>query len=74
MSDEQEQSRPKGAGSDPRSHAQMGHLLRQVYGTVITEPVPDRFSSLLEQLAQKSPDIRPVHSAEEQPAAAKEAP
>ena len=36
---------------DPRVQFQLGSMLRQVYGTVITEPVPDRFSALLNQLA-----------------------
>lgn len=38
-------------GGDPQLQMQMGSLLRQVYGSVIAEPVPDRFSALLDKLA-----------------------
>jgi len=78
MKDDQEQElgRSRGTAADPRAHAQMGFLLRQVYGTVITEPVPDRFSQLLEKLAQKTGaeqvsigagDLPAVHPAKEAP-------
>ncbi len=38
-------------GGDPQLQMQMGSLLRQVYGSIIAEPVPDRFSDLLDKLA-----------------------
>ena len=64
MVEEQDQDRRPRFGSDLRVQLQMGSLLRQVYGSVITEPVPDRFSSLLEQLSQKtkSDEIAPGES------------
>lgn len=53
MQDNQEKARRSGS-VEPRAQAQMGFLLRQVYGTVITEPVPDRFSALLDRLAESA--------------------
>ena len=70
--DEETQQRPL-SDPDPRVQFQLGSMLRQVYGTVITEPVPDRFSALLNQLAsapQTDADRAPQSAADAAPAPA----
>ena len=44
--------RPKGAtsGIDPRIQREIGKHLRAHYDTVLSEPVPDKFIELLQQL------------------------
>ena len=40
------------AGLDPKIQASIGQRLRDVYSDVINEPVPDRFTQLLNKLEQ----------------------
>lgn len=40
-------------GTDPVIPAAIGNKLRKLYGDVAREPVPDRFTELLEQLANR---------------------
>lgn len=40
---------------EPRVQAHLGEQLRQFYGSILAEPVPDRFKSLLDQLERASP-------------------
>ena len=44
----------KSAGIDPRVQNEIGKHLRAVYDDVISEPVPDRFMELLEQLERSA--------------------
>lgn len=44
----------RGAGRlDPRVRAHIGRKIKAVYDEVVQEPVPDRFLTLLDELAKK---------------------
>jgi len=43
-----------GAELDPRVQGEIGRQLRAVYDDIISEPVPDRFLELLQQLEQSA--------------------
>lgn len=40
---------------EPRIQAHLGDQLRQYYGAMLAEPVPDRFKALLEELERAQP-------------------
>ena len=49
----------KSPALEPRIQAHLGDQLRRYYGTMLAEPVPDRFKALLDQLEQVDPPIPP---------------
>jgi Anti-sigma factor NepR len=46
----------KGPALPPEVQGQIGKQLRQVYGQLLSEPLPDKFSKLLEQLGKPERD------------------
>ncbi|MEZ5856437.1 MAG: NepR family anti-sigma factor [Hyphomicrobiaceae bacterium] len=40
----------------PEAQGRIGQKLRQVYGEMLSEPMPDKFSKLLEKLAKSERD------------------
>lgn len=42
-----------GAGVEPKVRAHLGVQLRRLYDGILSEPVPDRFSRLLDELDKK---------------------
>lgn len=42
----------KGPALPPEVQGQIGKQLRQVYGQLLSEPLPDKFSKLLDQLGK----------------------
>lgn len=40
---------------EPRIQAHLGDQLRQFYGAMLAEPVPDRFKALLDELERARP-------------------
>lgn len=52
MSDTEHPSRRPSGTTDPiRNH--LGEKLREFYGSILAEPVPDRLTSLLDQLEKQ---------------------
>ena len=41
------------AGLTPQAHDQIGRQLRRLYQDMLSEPLPDRFSKLLDVLSDK---------------------
>lgn len=50
----------QGLEADLRAH--LGEQLRQVYGSVLTEPVPDRLTALLDELERRERAARAAAS------------
>ncbi|MEN0040272.1 MAG: NepR family anti-sigma factor [Pseudomonadota bacterium] len=53
MDSENDASKPKPV-LEAKVQAELGKKLQQVYSDIISEPVPDRFLNLLEQLEESS--------------------
>lgn len=47
---------------EPRVQAHLGDQLRRYYGTMLAEPVPDRFKALLDELERVEPKQTPPPS------------
>ena len=52
----------KSGSVDPRLQAHIGRRLRLLYDQMVSEPVPDRFKALLDELENRDPS--PVATAE----------
>lgn len=53
-SDRMSESRDEGPSLEPQLQAQIGRKLKAMYDSYLSEPVPDRLVSLLEQLDEMS--------------------
>ena len=42
----------------PEAHGRIAAQLREVYGQMLAEPMPDKFAQLLDKLAQSDPASR----------------
>lgn len=59
MNDEKSKNSEAGLTQDtnltPEAQAQIGKKLREVYSGMLSDPLPDRFASLLDSLAKSEP-------------------
>ena len=53
MSDSKKKTGPRSSAVDPIVTSAIGRQLKKLYDDVATEPVPDRFAELLDQLAEQ---------------------
>ncbi len=56
MSDQSKKSKDDNRRTDPVVQEAIGKQLKRIYNKIADEPVPDRFSALLDQLARQEQD------------------